>query len=120
MTAKRVPAMDQIKMSFDQGSLVPVHALPQEILKFPDHVGIEHLIILLDLMAELAFDYNLLKDNCWVFCQAMIDCMEVYQKNPIKLRRPMIGEVHRRKLKTLFIKKIRECGKPLVDYGCSS
>ncbi|KAG8727442.1 hypothetical protein FRC11_013162 [Ceratobasidium sp. 423] len=118
MTFRGVPANDIAKISYRLESVAPPYAIPTgsdtllfEGLEAP--VSLKHLQCLLRMMDGAALDYNLLKDNCMVFCQAIIDCMETYQSKAIYLRRPELDQARRQDLKRRFTGSITD----LHNYG---
>ncbi|KAG8768434.1 hypothetical protein FRC12_005565 [Ceratobasidium sp. 428] len=123
MIRGKVEAHDTATISLDRKSLIRSHAAPTEILEFErpaiDYgkpVMLKHLLTLLTLMEKVALDYNPLKDNRWVFCQTIVDCMENYQTSRITLRRPNTDLERREAIKAEFIEKI---GTQLYNYGPS-
>ncbi|KDN41217.1 hypothetical protein RSAG8_07631, partial [Rhizoctonia solani AG-8 WAC10335] len=55
---------------------------------------LKHLVSLLGMMDETASGCSPFKDNCWVFCQAVIDCMEPYQSKAVMVRHPEMNLKH--------------------------
>ncbi|KAG8735784.1 hypothetical protein FRC10_010155 [Ceratobasidium sp. 414] len=117
MITKTVPAYDTATISYHRKRVAPLHALPAEKLEFEQTVvTLKHLLVLLRMMDETASGYNLLKDNCWVFCQAVVDCMENYQPKRVYLRRPDLDSERRERLKRRFTAAITD----IKNFGATS
>ncbi|KAH7303255.1 hypothetical protein B0J17DRAFT_692390 [Rhizoctonia solani] len=121
MFRKATPIYDSATISYQFKSVTPTDASPirGNTLVFNNleaPVTLNHLTALLGMMDETTSGYNPLKDNCWDFCQAVIDCMEPYQSKAIRVRDPDANRERRQALKRRFTDSITD----LRSYGFTS
>ncbi|CAE6464525.1 unnamed protein product [Rhizoctonia solani] len=109
---------DSATISYQFKSVTPTDASPIrgntlifDGLEVP--VTLSHLVALLEMMDETESGYNPANDNCWDFCQAIIDCMEPYQSKVIRVRNPDANRERRQELKGRFTCSITD----LRSYG---
>ncbi|CUA74810.1 hypothetical protein RSOLAG22IIIB_11506 [Rhizoctonia solani] len=119
MFMKTTLAYNTATISYQLKSIAPPDASPigENTLVFnglKTPVTLKHLVSLLEMMDEAVF--SPFKDNCWVFCQTIIDCMEPYQSKAIQVKHPEINRERRMDLKRRFTSSITD----LHSYGFTS
>ncbi|KAL5636305.1 hypothetical protein ACGC1H_004950 [Rhizoctonia solani] len=115
---KTTLAYDTATISYQLKSITPPGASPigENTLVFNElqtPVTMKHLVSLLGMMDEMASIFSPFKDNSWVFCQTVIDCMEPYQPKAIRVWHPEINRERRMDLKRRFTSSITD----LYSYG---
>ncbi|CAE7185874.1 unnamed protein product [Rhizoctonia solani] len=113
MLMKTDLAYDTVTISHQLKSITPPGASPigENTLVFnglQTPVTLKHLVLLLEMMEETASSFNPFENNSWVFCQAIIDCMEPYQSKVVRVKHPELNRERRMDLKRQFTSSITD------------